>query len=98
MLIVFDVTAFCPTRKRPGLGLWFKANEGAEVSAKVLSDLRNRGVQDLLIAVVDSLKGFPQDIEAAVFQTCIVHLVRPFMNFARFKGHAIDSVDHRRRR
>jgi len=52
LLIVFDVTAFCRPRIRAGLGLWFKANEGAEVSAKILS---NRGVQDPLIGVVDAL-------------------------------------------
>lgn len=57
--------------------------------AKVLSDLRNRGVQDILIAVVDGLKGFPQAIEAAFpqtrVQTCIVHLLRHSMNFASYK-------------
>ncbi|OUI79562.1 IS256 family transposase, partial [Acetobacter tropicalis] len=57
--------------------------------AKVLSDLRNRGVQDILIAVVDGLKGFPQAIEAAFprtrIQTCIVHLLRHSMSFASYK-------------
>ena len=53
----------------------------------MLNDLRNRGVQDILIAVVDGLKGFPQAIEAAFpqtqVQTCIVHLLRHSMSFAK---------------
>ena len=61
--------------------------------AKVLNDLRNRGVQDILIAVVDGLKGFAQAIEAAFLQTqtqtqiqtCIVHLLRHSMSFASDK-------------
>ncbi len=56
---------------------------------KHTSDLRNRGVQDILIAVVDGLKGFPQAIEAAFpqtrVQTCIVYLLRHSMNFASYK-------------
>ena len=62
------------------LDLWFQAHKGAKFWAKVLSDLRNQGVQDILIAVVDGLKGFPEAIEAAFpqtqLQTCIVHLLR----------------------
>lgn len=56
----------------------------------MLSDLRNRGVQDILIAVVDGLKGFPQAIEAAFprtqVQTCIVHLLRHSISLASCKG------------
>ena len=66
---VFVVLAVLPDGTRDVLGLWFQANEGAKFWAKVLSDLRNRGVQDILIAVVDGLKGFPQAIEAAFPQT-----------------------------
>ncbi len=55
----------------------------------MLSDLRNRGVQGILIAVVDGLKSFPQAIEAAFprtqVQTCIVHLLRHSMSFASYK-------------
>ena len=86
---VFVALAVLPDGTRDVLGLWFQANEGAKVWAKVLSDLRNRGVQDILIAVVDGLKGFPQAIEAAFpqtrIQTCIVHLLRHSMNFASYK-------------
>ena len=88
---VFVALAVLPDGTRDVLGLWFQANEGAKFWAKVLSDLRNRGVQDILIAVVDGLKGFPQAIEAAFpqtrIQTCIVHLLRHSMNFASYKDH-----------
>jgi putative transposase len=64
------------------LGLWFgeAESEGAKFWLKVLTDLKNRGVQDILIACCDGLKGFPQAIEAVYPQTqvqlCIVHLIR----------------------
>ena len=62
---VFVALAILPDGTRDILGLWFQVNEGAKFSAKVLNDLRNRGVQDILITVVDGLTGFPQAIEAA---------------------------------
>ncbi len=56
-----------------------------------MSELRNRGVQDILIAVVDGLKGFPEAITSVfpktVVQTCIVHLIRYSMQFASWKEH-----------
>lgn len=62
------------------LGLWIDANEGAKFWLRIANELRNRGVQDILIAVVDGLKGFPEAINAAfpqtLVQTCIVHLLR----------------------
>lgn len=86
---VFVALAILPDGTRDVLGLWFQTNEGAKFWAKVLSDLRNRGVQDILIAVVDGLKGFPRAIEAAFpqtqVQTCIVHLLRHSMSFASYK-------------
>lgn len=86
---VFVALAVLPDGTRDVLGLWFQANEGAKFWAKVLTDLRHRGVQDILIAVVDGLKGFPQAIEAIFphtrVQTCIVHLLRHSMNFASYK-------------
>ena len=62
------------------LGSWIEQNESARFWLRVMNELRNRGVEDILIAVVDGLKGFPEAIlavfpEAAV-QTCIVHLLR----------------------
>jgi putative transposase len=62
------------------LGLWIEQTEGAKFWLHVMNELRDRGVQDILIAVVDGLKGFPEAI-AAVFpqtqvQACVVHLIR----------------------
>jgi putative transposase len=58
-----------PDSTQDVLGLWFQANEEAKFWTKVLNGLRNQGVQDILIAVVDGLKGFPQAIEAAFPET-----------------------------
>ncbi len=74
---------------REVLGLWIAENEGAKFWLGVMNELRNRGVQDILIAVVDGLKGFPEAITAAfpdtTVQTCIVHLVRHSLNFCSWK-------------
>jgi hypothetical protein len=74
---------------REVLGLWIAENEGAKFWLGVMTELRNRGVQDILIAVVDGLKGFPDAITAAfpdtTVQTCIVHLVRHSLNFCSWK-------------
>src|SRR5689334_7206642 len=65
---------------REVLGLWIEQNEGAKFWLKVMNELRNRGVEDVLLAVVDGLKGFPEAITAvfpeASVQTCLVHLLR----------------------
>ena len=70
---------------RDVLGLWFQETEGAKFWLQVLTDLKQRGVQDVLIACVDGLKGFPEAIEAvfpeAWVQTCIVHLIRHSLRF-----------------
>jgi putative transposase len=61
------------------LGLWIEQTEGAKFWLKVMNDLKTRGLADILIAVVDGLKGFPEAIGAvfpeALVQTCIVHLL-----------------------
>jgi putative transposase len=66
--------------RREVLGMWFQATEGAKFWMQVLSDLKQRGVRDILICCVDGLKGFPEAIEAVfpqtIVQTCIVHLIR----------------------
>ena len=66
------------------LGLWIEHTEGAKFWLKVFTDLKQRGVADILIAVVDGLRGFPEAIEAvfprAQIQTCIVHLIRNSLN------------------
>ena len=74
---------------REVLGLWIAENEGAKFWLGVMNELRNRGVQDILIAVVDGLKGFPEAITTAfpdtTVQTCIVHLVHHSLNFCSWK-------------
>jgi len=75
--------------KKELLGLWISKTEGAKFWLSVLNDLRNRGVQDIFIACVDGLSGFPEAI-ASVFpqsqvQLCIVHLVRNSLNFVSYK-------------
>jgi|tagenome__1003787_1003787.scaffolds.fasta_scaffold20669943_1 putative transposase len=71
------------------LGLWIEQNEGAKFWLRVMNELRNRGVEDVLIAVVDGLKGFPDAIRAvfpeATVQTCIVHLMRHSLDFVSYK-------------
>lgn len=71
------------------LGLWLEQQEGAKFWLKVMTELRQRGTQDILVAVVDGLRGFPEAIEAvfpeARVQTCIVHLIRHSLQFASWK-------------
>jgi putative transposase len=71
------------------LGLWIESTEGARFWLKVITELKNRGVQDIFIACCDGLKGFPQAIEAVfprtIVQTCIVHLVRSSTRFVSWK-------------
>jgi putative transposase len=70
---------------RDVLGLWFQATEGAKFWMQVLSELKHRGIRDILIACVDGLKGFPEAIEAVfpqtTVQTCIVHLIRNSLKY-----------------
>lgn len=75
------------------LGLWLEQNEGAKFWLRVMNELKNRGVEDLLIAVVDGLKGFPDAICAvfpeATVQTCIVHLLRNSLDFVSYKDRKL---------
>ena len=71
------------------LGLWIQQTEGAKFWLAVMNELKNRGVQDILIAVIDGLKGFPEAITAVFpdteIQTCIVHLIRNSLSFCNWK-------------
>ena len=71
------------------LGLWIEQTEGAKFWLRVMTELKNRGVEDILIAVVDGLKGFPEAITAvfpqAEVQTGIVHLIRSSLDFVSYK-------------
>ena len=77
------------TGRKDILGLWIEQTEGAKFWLKVFNDLKQRGVADVLIAVVDGLRGFPEAIEAvfplAQIQTCIVHLIRTSLNYVGWK-------------
>jgi putative transposase len=71
--------------ERDVLGMWFQETEGAKFWMQVLTDLKQRGVRDILIACVDGLTGFPDAIEAifpkTTVQTCIVHLIRSSLRY-----------------
>jgi putative transposase len=74
---------------RDVLGLWIQQTEGAKFWLAVVNDLKHRGVEDILIAVIDRLKGFPEAITAvfpeAEIQTCIVLLMRTSLSFCNWK-------------
>ena len=78
------------------LGLWIEQTEGAKFWLKVMNELKTRGLNDILIAVVDGLKGFPEAIGAVypqtIVQTCIVHLIRNSLAFVSWKDRK--SVIH----
>lgn len=71
------------------LGLWIEQTEGARFWLKMMNELKTRGVDDILIAVVDGLKGFPEAIAAVypqtMVQTCIVHLIRNSLAFVSWQ-------------
>jgi len=82
------------------LGLWMSDNEGAKFWLSVLTELKNRGVQDILIACVDGLKGFPEAIAAAYpetrIQLCIVHMVRNSLKYVVWKDYKAVTADLKR--
>ena len=71
------------------LGLWTSATEGAKFWLQILTEVRNRGVNDILIACVDGLKGFPEAIQSVYpktqVQLCIVHMVRNSLNYVSWQ-------------
>jgi putative transposase len=78
-----------PSGHKEVLGIWIEQTEGAKFWLRVMTEIKARGTQDILIAVVDGLKGFPEAITSVfpetVVQTCIVHLIRYSMQFASWK-------------
>ena len=78
--------------RKHALGCWIQDTEGAKFWQKVLSDLRNRGVRDILIACCDGLTGLPDAIHAVfaetVVQTCVVHVIRNAMRFVSYGDRA----------
>lgn len=79
------------------LGMWMSETEGAKFWLSVLTELQNRGVNDILIACVDGLKGFPDAINAVYpktqIQLCIVHMVRNSMKYVPWKDYKTITAD-----
>jgi len=79
------------------LGIWIEKNEGAKFWLSVFTELRNRGLHDVLIACVDGLKGLPEAIESvfpeAEVQLCIVHMVRNSLKFVSYKERKNIAAD-----
>ncbi len=79
------------------LGMWISQNEGAKFWLNVLTELKNRGLENIIIACVDGLTGFPEAIEAvypfAKVQLCIVHMVRNSMKYVSWKDRKALAAD-----
>ncbi len=86
--------------KKEILGLWIDQNEGAKFWLQVVTELRNRGLQDIFVACVDGPKGFPEAIEEVFphtsVQLCIVHMVRHSLNYVSWKRRAEAAADLKR--
>jgi putative transposase len=81
------------------LGLWIGEKEGSKFWLSILTELKNRGVQDILIACVDGLTGFPEAIASEFpkteVQLCIVHMVRNSLRYVSWKERKIVAADLR---
>jgi putative transposase len=86
---VYLALGVLPDGTRDILGLWIENTEGAKFWLKVFNDLKTRGVNDILVAVTDGLKGMPEALQtvfpATTLQTCIVHLIRSSLDYASWK-------------
>jgi len=93
---VYLALGVLPDGGRDVLGIWIEQTEGAKFWLKVFNDLKTRGVNDILIAVVDGLKGLAEAIEVAfpatTVQTCIVHLIRNSLDYASWKDRKAVAV------
>ncbi len=87
---VYVALAFDTDGQKHVLGLWIEQTEGAKFWLRVMNELKSRGLNDILIAAVDGLKGFPEAIGAVypetIVQTCIVHLIRNSLAFVSWQG------------
>lgn len=83
--------------RKEALGLWASENEGAKFWLSVLTELKNRGLQDIFIACVDGLKGFTEAIESVfpdtVTQVCIVHQIRHSLTYVSWKERKKVAAD-----
>lgn len=86
--------------KKELLGIWVSQNEGAKFWLNVLTELKNRGVEDILIACIDGLTGFPEAIETVYpktqVQLCIVHMVRNSLRYVGWKDRKLVANDLRK--
>jgi len=86
--------------KKELLGLWISDNEGAKFWLSVLTELKTRGVQDILIACVDGLKGFPEAINTEYPETrvqlCVVHMIRNSLRYVTWKDYKAVTTDLKR--
>jgi putative transposase len=86
---VYLAIGVSPEGRKDVLGIWIEQTEGAKFWLRVMTEIKNRGVNDILIAIVDGLKGFPEAINAVFaetqIQTCIVHLIRNSLDFCSWK-------------
>jgi putative transposase len=96
---VYLAVGLLPDGSKDVLGMWISPNEGAKFWLAILSELRQRGVQDILVICADGLKGLPEAVEASfprsVFQTCIVHMVRSSTRFVPWKERRAVCADLR---
>ena len=94
---VYTVLALTLEGKKDVLGLYIAESEGAKFWLSVLTDLQNRGVEDILIASVDGLSGFPEAIQTIFPQTevqlCIVHQIRNSLRYVGAKHHKAFMAD-----
>ena len=86
---VYLAIGVTPEGRKDVLGIWIEQTEGAKFWLRVMSEIKNRGVSDILIAIIDGLKGFPEAINSVFpetqIQTCIVHLIRNSLDFCSWK-------------
>jgi putative transposase len=82
------------------LGMWISENEGSKFWLSVLTELKNRGLNDILIACVDGLKGFPEAINSVYpntrIQLCIIHMLRNSLKYVSWKDYKAVTSDLKR--
>ena len=96
-MAVYVVLAIDVAGHKQVLGLWIAENEGAKFWMRVMTELSNRGVEDILFACVDGLKGFPEAVEAVfpqtTVQTCVVHMIRQSTHMVAWKNRRAVIAD-----
>jgi transposase-like protein len=94
---VYLALAVRPDGQKELLGMWVERNEGSKFWMGILNELKNRGVQDILIAAVDGLTGFPDAINAVFpkteVQLCIVHMIRNSVKYVPYKDRKAVVAD-----